>query len=105
MRRTLSLLFLCTTAATAENYTLTLRQAVDLALRQNPEMVLARIEEQKAAQNIRLAKDPFYPKLVAGSGAAYSSGYPLTIDGSPPSILQTRAIQSFFNKPKSYQIA
>src|SRR5262249_25298380 len=40
-----------------------------------------------------------------GSGAAYSSGYPLTIDGTPPSIFQGRAIQSFFNRPKTYQVA
>src|SRR5215813_10149625 len=89
----------------AETYTLTLRQAVDLALQQNPELIIARLDEQKAAQGVRLTKDPFYPRLVAGSGAAYSSGYPLTVDGSPPSILQARAIQTFFNRPKTYQVA
>jgi outer membrane protein TolC len=86
-------------------YTLTLRQAVDLALQQNPEMIATRLDEQKAAQSVRLAKDPFYPRLFAGSGAAYSSGYPLTIDGSPPSIFQARAIQSFYNRPKTYQVS
>jgi outer membrane protein TolC len=105
MTRTFALALLCVAGLHAETYTLTLREAVDMALRQNPEMVLARIEEQKAAQSIRLAKDPFYPKLVAGSGAAYSSGYPLTIDGSPPALLQTKAIQTFFNRTKSYQVA
>ena len=103
--RILTLWLLCISGLQAETYTYTLRQAVDLALRQNPDLVLARMEEQKAAQAVRLAKDPFYPKLVAGSGAAYSSGYPLTIDGSPPAIVQTKAVQSFFNRPKSYQIA
>ena len=86
-------------------YTLTLRQAVDLALQQNPELIASRLDEQKAAQSVRLAKDPFYPRLIAGSGAAYSSGYPLAIEGSPPSIFQGRAIQSFFNRPKTYQVA
>ena len=86
-------------------YTLTLRQAVDLALQQNPELIATRLDEQKAAQSVRLAKDPFYPRLIAGSGAAYSSGYPLAIEGSPPSIFQGRAIQSFFNRPKTYQVA
>jgi len=89
----------------AEMYTLTLRQAVDLALQQNPELIATRLDEQKAAQSVRLAKDPFYPRLIAGSGAAYSSGYPLAIEGSPPSIFQGRAIQSFFNRPKTYQVA
>src|SRR6266436_7843564 len=86
-------------------YTLTLRQAVDLALQQNPELVAARLDEQKAAQSVRQAKDPFYPRLVVGSGAAYSTGYPLTSEGTPPSIFQGRAIQSFFNRPKTYQVA
>src|SRR2546425_712912 len=86
-------------------YTLTLRQAVDLALQQNPDLIVTRLDEQKAAQSVRLAKDPFYPRLIVGSGAAYSSGYPLTIDGSPPSVFQGHAIQTFFNRPKTYQIA
>jgi outer membrane protein len=104
MFRTIALSLLAFTASRAETYVTTLREAVELALRQNPELVLARLDEQKAAQAVRLAKDPFYPRLVAGSGAAYSTGYPLTIDGSPPSILQARAIQTFFNRSKSYTV-
>ena len=104
MFRTIALSLLVSTAIHAETYVMTLREAVDLALRQNPDLVLARLDEQKAAQAVRLAKDPFYPRLVAGSGAAYSTGYPLTIDGSPPSILQARAIQTFFNRTKSYTV-
>jgi len=104
MFRTIALSLLVLTAIHAETYVMTLREAVDLALRQNPDLVLARLDEQKAAQAVRLAKDPFYPRLVAGSGAAYSTGYPLTIDGSPPSILQARAIQTFFNRTKSYTV-
>jgi len=93
------------TAASAETHTLTLRQAVDLALKQNSELIATRLDEQKAAQNVRLARDPFYPKLVVGSGAAYTNGYPLTIDGSPPSIFQARGVQTFFNRTKTYQVA
>lgn len=105
MIRTTTLLFLGVTAIRAETYTLTLREAVDLALHQNPDLIATRLDEQKAAQSVRLAKDPFYPRLIVGSGAAYSSGYPLTIDGSPPSVFQGHAIQTFFNRPKTYQIA
>ena len=86
MIRITILLALSVSAIGAETYTLTLRQAVDLALRQNPELIATRLDEQKAAQGVRLARDPFYPKMVVGSGAAYSSGYPLTIDGSPGSF-------------------
>jgi outer membrane protein TolC len=99
-------IFLCTlTALQAETYTVTLRQAVDLALQQNPELIATRLDEQKANQSVRLARDPFYPRLFVGSGAAYSAGYPLTIDGNPPSIFQAHAVQTFFNRPKTYAIA
>src|SRR5579883_695612 len=102
-----SILILLTTAALlpAADHTYTLRQAVELALQQSPEVVMARLEEQKAAQNIRVAQDPFYPKLAGGTGAAYTSGYPLTIEGNPPSIFQARAIQTFYNRPKTYAVA
>jgi outer membrane protein len=103
--RATTFLLLSFSAIHAETYTLTLRQSVDLALQQNPEVIATRLDEQKAAQSVRLAKDPFYPRIIAGSGAAYSSGYPLSIDGNPPSIFQGRAIQTFFNRPKTYQVA
>lgn len=98
------LLWTCA-AVYAETYTLTLRQAVDLALQQNPELTVTRLDEQRAAQSVRLARDPFYPRLFIASGAAYSSGYPLTIDGNPPSIGQAHAVQTFFNRTKTYEVA
>jgi len=103
--RTTTCLFLSVFAIHAETYTLTLREAIDLALKQNPEVVVSRLDEQKAAQNVRVARDPFSPKVVVGSGAAYTMGYPLNIDGSPPSIFQARAIQTFYNRQKTYQVA
>jgi outer membrane protein TolC len=103
--RTIIILFCACAAIYAETYTLTLRQAVDLALQQNPELTVTRLDEQKAAQSVRLARDPFYPRLFVASGAAYSSGYPLTIDGNPPSIAQAHAVQTFFNRTKTYEVA
>lgn len=86
--------------ALAEVRVLTLRQVLDTAMTMNPDVALARMEERKAVQGIRLAKDPFLPKLVAGSGLAYSSGFPLSIEGSAPSIVEARGIASIFNKPQ-----
>jgi len=98
---------LCITAAAAfaEVHPLTLRQAVDLALKENPDLVLARLDEQKAQAAIRVAKDPFVPKLYAGSGAAKVWGYPTSIDGAAPAIVQTHTDMSLFNRPKSYELA
>ncbi len=84
---------------------MTLKEAVDLALRQNPDLMMSRLEEQKSALQVRVARDPFVPKVVVGSGLAYSSGFPMSIEGSAPSIFQAQAIGTVFSKAKSYQIA
>jgi outer membrane protein len=101
----ISLLCLSTAVAFAEVHPLTLRQAVDLALKQNPDLVLSRLDQQKAQQAIRVAKDPFVPKVYAGSGLAKPWGYPLSIDGAAPSIIQTRTDMALFNRPKTYELA
>jgi len=84
---------------------MTLRQAVDRALEQNPDIALARLDEQKAAQAVRLAKAPFSPAIFAGSGIAYANGFPMSIEGSAPSIVQARAQQYIFNRQQSYNVA
>src|SRR5580693_1552918 len=104
MRR-LWLLAVLTVTARAETYTLTLKQAVDRAAAQNPEVVMARLDEIKAGAAIRIAKDPFSTHIGGGSGLAYSYGYPLSIDGSAPAIFQTKANQFLFNRPQSFAVA
>ena len=84
---------------------MTLRQAVDRALQQNPDIALSKLDEQKAALSVRLAKAPFKPTLAAGSGLAYTSGFPMSIDGAAPSIIQARARESLFNRQQSLAAA
>jgi outer membrane protein len=91
--------------ASAEVHPLTLRQAVEMTLKQSPDLVLARLDEQKAQYAIRIAKDPFTPKIYAGSGDAYTWGYPSSIEGSAPAIVQTRTDMALFNRPKSFELA
>jgi outer membrane protein TolC len=78
---------------------------VDLALKQNPDVLLSNIEEQRALAQVAIAKDPFVPKIVIGSGLAYSNGFPMSIEGSAPSVVQARAIASVYNKPQRLAIA
>ncbi len=68
---------LLATGLHAEVHTLTLSQALDLALKQNPDLTLTRLDEQKVVQGVQLAKDPFTPRVTAGSGLAYVSGFPI----------------------------
>lgn len=89
----------------AEVHSLTLKQAVEVALKENPDVALARLDEQKAKEGIGVAQDPFRPKLFAGSGAAKVWGYPSSIEGAAPSIVQARTDMALFNRPKSYELA
>jgi outer membrane protein len=105
MRRLATFIILTACAASAQVRTLTLREAVDLALKQSPELAKARIDESKAASAVRVAHDPFDPKIAAGSGLAYSSGFPMSIEGATPSIFQAQASKFVFNRQQTNLVA
>jgi outer membrane protein len=84
---------------------MTLRQALDLALQQNPDLVISRLDQQKARDQVAIDKDPFSFHFYAGSGLAYTNGVPTSIDGNAPSVFQGRSVMSLFDRPQSYQVA
>src|SRR5512146_2732950 len=102
--RTSAVLLLLASGAVAEVRPMTLRQAVETAIAQNPDVALARLDAEKARQGIRVARDPFTPRITAGSGLAYSNGFPMSIEGSAPSIFEARAIQFLYNRQQSYVV-
>jgi outer membrane protein len=104
-QRIATLILLAAGAATAEVHSLTLQQALDIASRQNPDVALARLDQQRAEQGIKVAHDPFVPKLYGGSGLAYTYGYPNAINGNAPSLFEARTDMDIYNRPKSYQLA
>jgi outer membrane protein len=103
--KALAVFFLSTLCACAEVRTLTLREALDIALKQNPDVVLARLDQQRARAQVTIEKDPFVPKVYAGSGLAYTNGFPGSIDGNPPAVLQAKAPMAIFDRPQSYRAA
>ena len=84
---------------------MTLRQAVETALKQNSDITLARLDQEKARQAVRLARDPFIPRITVGSGLAYTYGFPMSIEGAAPSVLQANATGSLFNRQQSLAVA
>ncbi|MBV8895592.1 MAG: TolC family protein [Acidobacteriaceae bacterium] len=90
--------------ATAEVHSLTLQQALEVAARQNPDVTLARLDQQRAEEGVYVALDPFRPKVYAGSGLAYTSGYPSSIEGNAPSIIQARTDMSIYNRAQTYTL-
>src|SRR3954467_8908244 len=79
---------------------LTLPQALEIATRQNPDVALARLDVQRAAEGIAVAQDPFRPKVFAGSRLAYTYGYPNSIEGNAPSLFQIKTDMAIYNRPK-----
>lgn len=103
--RKFAILLAFATLASAETHTLTLKQAVARALTQNPEVIMARLDEAKANAGVRLARNPFTPHVGLGTGLAYTNGFPLSIEGSAPAIFEAKANEYLFNRPQSYAVA
>jgi outer membrane protein len=103
--KALAVFFLSALCVGAEVRTLTLRGALDIALQQNPDVVLARLDQQRARAQVTIMKDPFVPKVFAGSGAAYTNGFPMSIDGSAPAVLQAKTQMAIFDRPQSLRAA
>ena len=67
---------------------LTLRQAVTLALQNSREIALARMQYTVALNAAGVDRADFRPNLYTGSGAAYTSGFPVNCRRPGSSHLQ-----------------
>jgi outer membrane protein TolC len=105
MRVPAYLFLLTSTFAFAEVHTLTLRQALERALAQNPEVMLARLDVNKSKAQSEQMRDPFALKLGAGSGLAYTYGFPSSIDGNAPAIFQVRGSMALLDRTQAYRVA
>jgi outer membrane protein len=85
----------------AESRTLTLQEVVRLALSRSPEVLLAETQAGRARESIREIRSLNRPQVFTGTGLAYNNGYPLSMEGAAPSIVQFSASQSIFSKKNS----
>ena len=76
---------------------LTLKTAVDQAVRNSREVTLAKLEATLADKTAAVDRSIFGPNLYTGSGLAYSSGFPLAPGGGVPAIFELSYQQSLFN--------
>jgi outer membrane protein TolC len=77
---------------------LTLREAVRQALARGPDVLLAQAEAAKAGEALRETRSINLPQVVVGTGLAYNNGFPLSIEGAAPSIIQLGVNQAIFSK-------
>jgi len=93
----LSLLVLLAPQRTEAAEPLAFRRAIDLALRHSTTMAIAAADQQRAAAAVKAGRYLFLPRVEFGSGVAWNYGYPLSIEGSAPTIFNVQTQQFLYN--------
>jgi outer membrane protein TolC len=76
---------------------LPLKQAVELALTHSTAAANAKSDQQRAAASYLESRDEYLPQIIAGAGLGESWGFPLSLEGSAPSIFNINAQSSLIN--------
>ena len=73
------------------------RKAIELALTHSAGMGIAMADEIKARQSYLESRNAFIPQITLGSGVGQTWGYPMSIEGSAPSVFNITSQSSLFN--------
>lgn len=84
--------------APSQTAQLTLKQTVTLALQRSREVALANLQYDLARRQADVRRSEFLPNLYAGSGAAYTNGFPLIAGGGAPALFSLSYEQSLFDR-------
>jgi len=76
---------------------LSLKHAVELALTHATATGMAAADAQHAFSAYRESRDNFIPQFIFGSGLGKSWGFPLSLEGSAPSIFNINSQSALFN--------
>jgi outer membrane protein TolC len=74
-----------------------LKRVVELALAHSTTTAAAGADEQRVFASYREARNQYIPQLVVGSGLGKSWGFPLSLEGAAPSILNVNSQSTIFN--------
>ena len=75
-----------------------LRRVVELALSHATGGAIAAADEQRAAANVRDLRNSYIPQITLGAGLGPPSyGFPLSIEGQPPSLFNVNAQSALIN--------
>jgi outer membrane protein TolC len=81
----------------AAGETLTFQKALDLATGHSPNVGIAMADQMKAHSSYQEARRAYVPAVALGSGLGASWGFPLTLEGSAPSIFNINAQSALIN--------
>src|ERR1700722_3920215 len=76
---------------------LPLERAVRLALAHSTTSAISSADMQRAFASYRELRYSYLPQIIAGSGLGWTYGYPLAIEGNPPSLFDAVAQSSVYN--------
>lgn len=92
-----ALLFLPSLCTAADPPPIPFRNAVQMALEHSGVMGIAAMNQWRAHEAYEEVKGNYLPQATVGSGLGYSYGFPLTLEGSAPSVANFNYVESFFN--------
>jgi outer membrane protein TolC len=99
-----SLMILCcllsvtSNQSSAQNGPVPFRRVVELALKNSAATGIGNADVQRARFAYLQSRDLFLPQVTFGSGLAFSYGFPLSLEGSAPSIFSVNTQQFLFNQ-------
>jgi outer membrane protein TolC len=70
---------------------ITLRHAVELALKHANGAAIAAADEQHASASYHELRNSYVPQITAGAGLGWSYGFPLSLEGAAPSLFNINA--------------
>jgi outer membrane protein TolC len=76
---------------------LPLERAIRLALTHSTGSIIAHADVQRAFASFREARNSYVPQLIVGSGLGWTYGYPLSIEGSAPALVNAVAQSKVFD--------
>lgn len=91
------LVFLAAASVPAWSEQVTFQRAIQLALTHSPAVALAMADQQKAQNAYKETRAAYLPNVVFGSGLGWSYGYPLSIEGSAPSVFNVNYQSALYN--------
>jgi outer membrane protein TolC len=84
-------------ALPAQAEPLTLKRAVELALSHSPAAAEVNTDVARAMASLREAHNQYVPQLMVGAGLGETWGYPLSLEGSAPSLINVTAQSALLN--------
>ena len=83
--------------ASSSAETLPFQRAVELALAHSTGSAIANADVQRMFASYRELRNSYVPQVTVGSGLGYSYGFPLSLEGAAPSIVNVVAQSTVFN--------